>query len=59
MVPDLPDECPRTTNTNKGSLEWSMFPDDFQRDRSERLEWLEKALGRFLPMVVSSDVEPE
>jgi len=40
-------------------LVWSTFEDDFQRDRNERLEWLEKALRVFLPYVVSSSVEPE
>lgn len=40
------------------TLVWSTFKDDFQRDRNERLEWLEKALRMFLPHVVSSSVEP-
>jgi len=40
-------------------LVWSKFQDEFLRERSERLEWLEKALRMFLPMVISSDVEPE
>lgn len=32
------------------------FLDDYQRDRDERLEWLERALLKFLPMVQSSDL---
>lgn|GEM_PF-2748358 len=40
-------------------LVWSTFEDAFQRDRNERLEWLEKALRVFLPHVVSSNVDPE
>lgn len=35
---------------------WMSFLDDYQRDRDERLEWLERALLKFLPMVLSSDL---
>jgi len=53
----LPSSYPNLVQLTE--LVWDSFERPYARDRNERLEWLDKALRKFLPYVVTSSVEDE